>query len=214
MSKSEELDKKDSMMKDAFLLLQSKDIDSNWIKHERPYTALQEECQGLIEDLQFVSELKTYLNKRDYIRRSAEMMLIYMSMSENSRWQETPEWMHVASAKGWHLIRWIPTFLMINGPIGRFLLRKESPLYSRLGNNIPIITAAHNFLEIKDFKTLRNGFAHWSFDWEVFQDKFSLIVYEEGKDIVITRLLIGEIEGFHAIAFAITEVLNDIFFKS
>ncbi|MBL8098813.1 MAG: hypothetical protein JNK81_06500 [Anaerolineales bacterium] len=214
MNNSEESYKKDSMMKDAFLLLSSRKISSTWLDHEKPYTALEEECKELMRDLKFVSDLRKYLDNKLYISRSVKMLLTYMSMSENSRWQETPEWMHPVTTKGWYLIRWIPTALGIDGPIGRFLLRENSPIYPRLGNNIPLITAAKEFLYNKDFKALRNGLAHWSFDWEISTDNIYIVIYKEGKDSILTKMSINEVNGFHTITFGLTEILDSVFFKS
>jgi hypothetical protein len=203
----------DDLMRAAFLLLSSRNIATDWATLQKPYSALYDDCTRLMLDTAFVLELKAYLQKRMYIHRSVEMLLTHMAMAENSRWDQTPDWMQQVSKRGRYINRFVPTFLVINGPIGRFLRWKDSPVKSRLGEEYPILSAAHNFLDDKVFKALRNGFAHWSFDIDVSGGEPYLISYEDGKDVVAAKLHLLEAEAFHIIAFGLTEILDKVFFQ-
>jgi hypothetical protein len=87
---------KNRMLKEAISLLRSRNLPSDWAGQSNPYSALQDECTRLMQDPGFASELKVYLKQRAFVSRSVEMLLIYMAMSENSRWEQTPDWMHPA----------------------------------------------------------------------------------------------------------------------
>jgi hypothetical protein len=203
---------KNDLMRAAFLLLSSRNIAPDWATLQKPYSALYDDCTRLMQDKGFVSELTAYLQQRMYIHRSVEMLLTHMAMAENSHWDQTPTWMQAISKQGRYINRFVPTFLVIDGPIGRFL-RKDSPVKSRLGEEYPILSAAHNFLDDKVFKALRNGFAHWSFDLEVSGGEPYLISYKDGKDVVAAKLHLLEAEAFHIISFGLTEILDKVFFQ-
>lgn len=203
-----ELPDKDRLLQTAFSLLQARNISSDWATQPRPYSALRNECLRLMSDSQFVLELRSYLQQKPYVGHSVDMVLNYMSVSE----KQTLDWRRPAIAMGQNIIRWIPTFLVIDGPIGRFL-RQASPANKRLGENYPILTAARDVLENRDFKMLRHGFAHWNFDWEVSANDVYLIAYDKGKNSISTKLLLREVDAFHIVAFSLTEILDEVFFQ-
>ena len=51
--------------------------------------------------------------------------------------------------------------------LGRFVCGEESPLKPWFGQSYPMLTSARDFLNDRLFRVVRNGFAHWAFDWEV-----------------------------------------------
>lgn len=204
---------KDDLVRAAFLLLNSRNVAAEWARLHKPYSALRHDCIQLMTDAVFVSELKGYMQKREYIHHSVEMMLTHMSMAENSRWDQTPTWMQPISKRGRYINRWIASFLIIDGPVGRFLRWKDSPIKSRIGEAYPVLSAAQSFLDEKVFKDLRHGFAHWSFDLEVSAGEPYLICYKDGKDVVSARLHFLEAEAFHIITFGLVEILDEVFFK-
>jgi len=113
-------------------------------------------------------------------------------------------------ARGWFLGRWLPTFLVIDGPIGRFFLSDTSPLVSRLGPAFPVLSAARDLLGEKSFRSLRNGFAHWGFDWEVVGRDSYIVAYDWDRDLPIAKLHQEEADAFHICAYAFIEVVDDI----
>jgi len=104
--------------------------------------------------------------------------------------------------------RWIPTFLIIDGPIGRFLAGDDSPFKTCYGAQFPILTAAKEFLADRTFKLLRNGFAHWGFDWEVVGNDSFVIAYDWERDLPIAKLHQSEAGAYHIATFALVEVLE------
>lgn len=79
------------------------------------------------------------------------------------------------------------------------------------GNNPPILRAAREFLNDRLFRLLRNGFAHWGFDWEVVGRESYVIAYDWERDLPTAKLHEAEADAFHIIAFALVEVLDDVF---
>lgn len=201
-------DDRDALLLKALTLLHARNISNIWSYHLRPYSALREECVELMSDSEFLVDLDAFVKNRGYIGRSVDMFLNYMNVSE----RQSLDWNQPVIAMGQNIIRWIPTFLVIDGPIGRFLRWKESPLNSRLGDKYPLLTAARDLLENKDFKSLRHGLAHWNFDWDVSKD-IHVIAYDTGKDSISTKLLLSEVDAFHICSFAVTEIFDEVFFQ-
>jgi hypothetical protein len=61
------------------------------------------------------------------------------------------------------------------------------------------------------FKLLRNGFAHWGFDWEIVGRESYVIAYDWERDLPTAKLHQAEADAFHIVAFALVEVLDDVF---
>jgi hypothetical protein len=103
----------------------------------------------------------------------------------------------------------LPTFLIIDGPVGRFLSANDSPYTNYYGPNWPIVTAAKDFLGERTFKLVRNGFAHWGFDWEVIGENSYIVAYDWERDLPVAKLHQTEADAYHIVVFALIEVIND-----
>ena len=156
-------------------------------------------------------EIKSYLQARTVIRRAIEMFFTYISMSARAKWDDAPPAIQPIVARGWFLGRWLPTFLIIDGPIGRLISshNNKTPLANLSVADFPIITASRDFLNEKVFITLRNGFAHWGFDWEVVGKESYVVAYNWENDLQIGKLHQSEADAFHIIAYALIEILHD-----
>lgn len=177
---------KDKILRDAFKKLKVRGIGSAWSESQQPFTDLQLECAELMNDPGFREGLVSYLRVHTTLPRSVEMLFTCISMAARARWQDVPDEMKTITARGWFLGRWIPTFLIIDGPFGRFMSGEDSPLRTCFGTKFPILTAAKDFLAERTFKLLRNGFAHWGFDWHGthFEFKNLRIVFSRSGDVV------------------------------
>jgi hypothetical protein len=202
---------KDEILRDAFSKLSSRGITSDWAITPKPFTNLRAECDKLIADPEFARELQAFLRSRTVIRRSVEMFFTQIAMSARAQWHDVAVAIRPVAARGWFLGRWTPTFLIIDGPIGRFLCADISPFQTRLGSEYPLLTAARDFLNDRLFRLLRNSFAHWAFDWEVIGGESYVVAYDWDRDLPIAKLHQQEADAFHIIAFALIEVLNDVF---
>src|SRR5438093_679266 len=160
------VEEKDNILFAALRRLRARFPESAWAKADLPFTALHADCVALTRDAAIVDDLRQYISARTVVRRAITTFFTYLAMSARARWNEVPEEHRAIAARGWFLGRWLPTFLVIDGPIGRFLLSDTSPLAKHLGPAYPILTAARDLMADKTFRSLRNGFAHWGFDWE------------------------------------------------
>lgn len=204
-------DEKDTLLRGAFVRLQARGVQSAWSQHPTPYSALHSECSGLMLEDAFRAELEAYLQSHSIVPRALEMLHTSISMAARARWDEVPEHVRPVAARGWFLGRWLPTFLVIDGPIGRFLCGETSPLHNWLGPQRPLLTSARDFMNDRLFKLVRNGFAHWGFDWEVVRGESYVVAYDWERDLPTAKLHQTEADAFHIIAFALIEIVDDVF---
>ena len=203
---------KDTAIQEAFLKLGTRIGSSSWSTSANPYSALRNECLSLSVDQVFANDLRKYLANHATVRRAFEMFFTIIAMAARAQWRDAPEHFRGIAARGWFLGRWIPTFLIIDGPVGRFIMGKDSPLASRLTGDVsPMLASMRGFLNDRTFLLLRNGFAHWAFDWEVVGPDQYVVAYDYERDLPTAKLHLEEADAYHIIAFAIIEVLNEVF---
>jgi hypothetical protein len=205
---------KDVILREAFAKLKARGVASPWASNTQPFTALSSECRRLMDDEQFRRALHDYVRVHTTLPRAVQMLFTCISMAARAKWQDVPDEIKPVTARGWFLGRWLPTFLIIDGPIGRFIGADDSPFRSRYGSDWPIVTAARDFLGEKTFRLVRNGFAHWGFDWEAVGDNSYVVAYDWERDLPIARLHQSEADAYHIIAFSLVEVLNDVVLSS
>lgn len=178
---------KDEILRGAFNKLAPKGISSRWAMSTRPFTELREESITLMGDSTFHKDLEDYLGSRQIIVHALKMFFTQIAMSARANWYDVPEEIRSITARGWFLGRWIPTFLIIDGPIGRFICRGGSPLFEKLKSQYqtyPFLASARDFLNNELFMKLRHGFAHWAFDWEVVENESYVVSYDWETDIL------------------------------
>jgi len=207
---------KDTFLLNAFSKLVNQGITSAWATTAHPFTDLRNECRQLMTDSTFVADLHAYLQRRPVIHGALSMFFTQIAMAARAQWQDVPDEIRPITARGWFLGRWIPTFLIIDGPIGRFLCGADSPLNVLLRKEYgqyPLLASARDFLNNKLFRRLRNGFGHWSFDWEVVHTESYVVAYDWENGTQTARLHQEEADAFHIIAFALIEVLDDVIIR-
>lgn len=204
---------KDLMLQDAFAKLKARGISSSWSAAARPYTALRAECRGLMGDAPFRRALADYLRVHTTLPRSVEMLFTCIAMAARAQWHDAPDEIKPVVARGWFLGRWLPTFLIIDGPIGRFMTGDESPLRTRYGTQLPALSSARDFLTDRTFRLVRNGFAHWGFDWEVVGEDSYVVAYDWERDLPVAKLHQSEADAYHIISFALLEILDDVMLR-
>jgi hypothetical protein len=213
MDKSYTAFEKDTILREAFKKLATRGISSKWSIAINPFTELRDECRLLMADSTFAKDLQIYLQSHTILRRALEMFFTQISMSARAQWYNVPDAIRPITARGWFLGRWIPTFLIIDGPIGRFICKGESPLCLLLKSQYrqyPLLAAARDFLNNDLFRQLRNGFGHWAFDWEVVDMESYVVAYDWESGLSTARLHQEEADAFHIIAFALIEIMDDV----
>lgn len=201
---------KDAILRKALDRLATRVPTSTWRDAANPHEALRAECLILASDEAFKRDLNKYLGERTILRRAIKSFFTHISMAARADWREAPEEHRAVVARGWFLGRWLPTFLVIDGPIGRFFLNESSPFVARLGPSYPVLRAARDLLAEKSFRSLRNGFAHWCFDWEVVGRDSFVVAYDWDRDLPTAKLHLEEADAFHICAFAFVEAVDDI----
>jgi len=200
---------KDQILRDAFGRLAARGISSAWTTSLQPYTLLRRECFALAGDASFQGALRTYLRIHSVLPRAMEMFFTYIAMAASAKWHDGPDEHKPVRARGWFLGRWLPTFLVVDGPIGRFLGADDSPLAPRFGETLPLLSAARDFMSDRTFRLLRNGFAHWSFDWEVVGVESYVVAFDSDRDLPTAKLHSSEADAYHIAAFALLDILYD-----
>ena len=144
------------------------------------------------------------MGSHQVIARAIEMFFNHVGVSARNNWDEdVPEEFLPFAARGWFLGRWLPTFLIIDGPIGRFICKGGSPLFEKLKNQYqtyPLLASARDFLNNDLFMKLRHGFAHWAFDWVVVGNESYVVSYDWETDILTAKLHQEEADAFYIIA--------------
>jgi hypothetical protein len=202
-------DQKDLQLHIAFEELRTLGVVSAWTNSPTPYTSLRSECQRLMKDRGFTAEMSGFLESRGMLGRSVQMFFTLIAMTARADWRTGPESIRSVLARGWFLGRWIPTFLIIDGPIGRFFCR-PSPLQQFLDEQHPLLCGASEFLGNRLFREVRHGFAHWAFDWESSSGDSTLVIYDRERDRSIARLHQRQADAFHIAAYALIEVWDEV----
>lgn len=207
---------KDAFLLNAFSKLANQGIASAWATAPHPFTGLRDECRQFMTDSTFVADLQTYLSRHSVIHGALTMFFTQIAMAARAQWQQVPDEIRPITARGWFLGRWIPTFLIIDGPIGRFLCSADSPLNVLLRNQYrqyPLLASARDLLNNRLFRRLRNGFGHWSFNWEVVGTESYVVAYDWENGTQTARLHQEEADAFQIIAFALIEILDDVIIR-
>lgn len=200
---------KDEILRTAFNDLRRLNIDCAWTTSAQPYTALKRECISLLSDPVLRENVQIYLRRFTVVRRSVEMLNTFIAMAARADWASIPEDdVRAVAARGWFLGRWLPTFLIIDGPVGSFLNSNDDP-FTITGTVSPVIDCVRQFMQHRDFRLLRNGFAHWSFHWEVVGNESYVIAYDRERDLPTIKLHQREADAFHIAAYSIVKVLGD-----
>jgi hypothetical protein len=110
---------KDILLRKALGQLGAKGIGASWRGSVQPFTQLHGDCSRLAGDDWFHKSLVAYLRTHTTLPRAVQMLFTSMAMAASAKWQEVPEPGRGVAARGWFLGRWISTFPIIDGPIGR-----------------------------------------------------------------------------------------------
>jgi len=204
---------KNEILRNAFNKLVFKGISSKWAISLQLFTELREESILLMNDSAFCKDLEDYLKSHQILTHALKMFFTQIAMSARANWYDVPEEIRPIAAREWFLGRWIPTFLIIDGPIGRFMCKSGSPLFETLKSQYqryPFLASARDFLNSSLFMKLRHAFAHWAFDWEVAGNESYVVSYDWETDIPTAKLNQEEADAFRIASFALIEIIDEI----
>jgi hypothetical protein len=211
MDRQLEQTQKNKLLRKLLPFLAARGVARNWATSQQPFSDLLEECHTLASDNTSLETLRTYLQTNPIIQQTVETLLSHLAMAANVKWQDVPTLVQPLARRGWHIGRWLPTFLIVDGPLGRFIKNPDSPLNLILRKeyaNYPTLAQVRDIFNHELFRLVRNGVGHWSFLWEEQSSDPHLVMidWESGKPTTTISLLEGE--ALHLVAFSVIEALD------
>ena len=155
------------------------------------------------------ADVSSYLGRNPSVGSAVEMLFTSIAMSARADWRATPVSVRGVAARGWFLGRWIPTFLVLDGPMMRFL---NSEAFRRQTGSVVLLRAVRAFFSNRDFMLLRHAFAHWSFSWRTDGNDSEILALgrSPGEEVRLSR---AEADAFHIITFALVEAVHGVFLE-
>jgi hypothetical protein len=183
-----------------------------WLQDPSPRATLATECRVLMADSTFQASLRAYLSANPVVAQSIETVLAQLAFSAGVDWRQASQILQPLAHRGWHLGRWLPTFLLVDGPLGRLLRQKPSPLVEWLQPrhaSYPLLASARDAFNNDLFRKVRNGFAHWSFTWSGTgaSVRIEIFHFESGTKEVELSLL--EAEALHYLTASVIHALDE-----
>ncbi|MBM3783511.1 MAG: hypothetical protein FJW30_04075 [Acidobacteria bacterium] len=200
---------RDAQLRRAFTALSSRVSSSAWTSSDQPYTVLMTAFDDLYAQTDVRADVSSYLGRNPSVGSAVEMLFTSIAMSARADWRATPVSVRGVAARGWFLGRWIPTFLVLDGPIMRFL--NSEAFRRQTGSAVPL-RAVRAFFSNRDFMLLRHAFAHWSFSWRTDGNDSEILALGRSPDEEV-RVSRAEADAFHIITFALVEAVHDVFLE-
>jgi hypothetical protein len=197
----------DVQLRDAFKALGSRVPTSAWSRSSKPQTELVAGFRALEAQPSVRSDVAAHLAENPSVANAVQMLFTSLAMSARADWRSVPTEFRGVAARGWFLGRWIPTFLVLDGPILRFL---KSPAFRRQEGSTEFLRAVRSFFDAKDFMILRHAFAHWSFSWATngVDSEIVAVSRTSSEEVRVSR---KEADAFHILTFAVVEAIHNAF---
>ena len=195
-----------------FPLLKKRGIASLWADRPNPRLDLDSECAVLAEDPTFHRSLSSYLAENPVIVQSLDTVLFQLAFSSGVHWQHASDILKPLARRGWHLSRWLPTFLIIDGPLGRLLRESASPLAATLRvrhAELPLLANSRDAFNNNLFRLVRNGFAHWSFTWRDRSGSVQIDLINNATGAVDASISLLEAEALHYLAASVIHSVGE-----
>jgi hypothetical protein len=164
-----------SLLRAMLPVLAKRRIAEHWATSSTPEDDLACECRAIANDSESLGLFTSYLRDRQIIQRSIYSFLAHIGVAMLPRKEivfpseiakkMSPDF----SFEGYCLSWWLPTFLVLDGPLGQILRDSQSPLNLILrthASTYPILADVRKAFNKPLFRELRNGVAHWAFVFE------------------------------------------------
>jgi hypothetical protein len=99
--------------------LAARQLAPSWVVRADPLADLATECRAIAADTSLSHDLREYLDANPIIENSLTTLLAHLAMAAGVRWHDAAPILHPLARRGWHIGRWLPTFLLVDGPLGR-----------------------------------------------------------------------------------------------
>jgi hypothetical protein len=207
---------KDKLLQHLLQTLSGRRIAKGWAGSAEPYSELLRECRAIAGDSANEGTFRAYLQENPIIQQTVETLLAHSAMISSTRWQDVPDILQPLARRGWHIARWLPTFLIVDGPLGRFLKAPDSPLNVLLRKEhakYPVLAQVRDIFNNDLFRQVRNGVGHWSFLWQEGSTDSELVMIDWKSGKTTTTVTLLEAEALHLIAFSVIEALDQEVFS-
>lgn len=208
---------RDLELRERLGLLSRRGMVRGWAAAETPYSDLVRDCTSLRTDAAVLRDFTDYLQTNPIICNSIETFLAHVSVASFARCQDIPMPAQLYAWRGVWIGRWLPAFLVIDGPLGHFLRASISPLNVMLRRNhagYPTLAQARDLFNHDLFRHVRNGVGHWSFVFEgtgVDDTRLVCFNWETGSRTAEVSVL--EAEALFLASFSIVECLDRFVFR-
>ena len=202
---------RDELLRSLLQVLAARGIARRWAASETPQSDLQRECASIAAARELAEPLTRYLEANPVIGRSVDTFLAHLSVGANLRPEHVPLPQRILVPVGTRIARWLPTFLVVDGPLGRFLRASDSPLSQLLRTEharYPCLASARDAFNHDLFRRVRNGVGHWAFSWEQGTDEQRLVCYDHVSGERSADVSLFEAEALHVASFAVVECLD------
>lgn len=145
--------------------LRKLNLATNWTNSALPSASLSIEFTELMRPDTRRAAISTYIRECPSISSSVALVYFQLAMAAGVHWNQASTVLQPFAKKGWHLGRWSPTFLVVDGPVGRFFRHGNSPVSNALkvgSTSFPLLSEARNAFADKSgpLWQIRHGFAH------------------------------------------------------
>lgn len=159
-----------------------------------------------------------YLHENPSVQRSVSSFISYLAAVSSLKPHMVTGPAAIVAPEGARIASWVPTYLVIDGPLGRVLREPDSPLNIVLRsqyNDFPVLCEARDLFNSQVFNDVRNAVGHWSFSLEVHNIQEANLVcydYPSGKQTIKISREIAE--ALHFVSFTIIFSLDKYIFSS
>jgi hypothetical protein len=206
----------ESLLRGRLQVLSNRGLFTTWSNFAQPGVMLGAECTDLAQDVRHSVAIRDFLVEHQIVQETVSTLLATLAMIANTKWQTTPEIVRPIARRGWHIGRWLPTFLAIDGPLGGFIKSGKSPLREILKaehSRFPILSELRRAFNSDFFRTVRNGVGHWSFRWEhdMLDPHVVMVDADTGRKVI--QISVQEGDALHLATFATIETLDQRLFS-
>lgn len=114
---TEKVGDKDTFLRQLLPVLAARGLVRAWASSATPFSDLERECRSLCANPEDRQALASYLHANPLVQETVETLIAHFAMTANTRWQDVPVLQQPLARPGWHVARWLPTFLIIDGPL-------------------------------------------------------------------------------------------------
>lgn len=176
---------------------------SEWAQSATPYGDLNRAFSAAARDPAVAVDVRKALEGAPQLIGAISTFFAAFTTATRADWRHLPVVHRGVGARGWFIGRWLPTALVVDGPVVRFL---NSTAFQRLGDPARrTVRAVRRFLQERTILSFRHALAHWSFEWRTREEgNFIAWTDRAGTDREIHQ---EDADAIHWVTFTIVGTL-------